>query len=419
MSDARASLDTTDLKRPLTALIPTLDEPHTAALLVHLPRLRARLDHLRGAFNPDVIHCIAIKTHPHPEMLRELVTRGFGLEAASIEEVRRALTAGCPSERLIFDSPVKTRSEIAEVSALTGALVNVNSLGELTRFESSARCRIGIRVNPLRDTGSPDLFSVGRDESKFGVPLSERAALVDAVLTAPVSALHMHSGSQMRDLEAQRDALSALGALALELNEALERAGLTRRIEVIDIGGGLPSEPLASPESAPPESASPESAMRAYATLVHSVESLRNFKLMTEFGQWVHAECGVALSRIEYVIEGSPQRLFIHLGADHFMRDAYLTPRAFPLSLWSPEGQRVTEREVDVDIAGPLCFAGDYLARAARLPQAEEGSWLCIDHTGANTYALWSRHCSRAVPALWAWTGEAITQWSERHEINY
>ena len=59
------------------------------------------------------------------------------------------------------------------------------------------------------------------------------------------------------------------------------------------------------------------------------------------------------------------------------------------------------------DIAGPLCFAGDYLAHGAQLPQATaEGHWLSISATGANTYGLWPRHCSRSVPKYLCWDGK-------------
>jgi diaminopimelate decarboxylase len=218
----------------------------------------------------------------------------------------------------------------------------------------------------------------------------------------------MHSGSQMRDLKAQREALTRLVALAYEINDALALTQSDRRIEILDIGGGLPTESIHE-----------QSDMRRYAELVYSVEGIERFKLVTEFGQWVNAECGVALSRIEYVLDGHPPKLFIHLGADMFTRDIYTQPRPFPLSLWTAGGERAGGATKEYDIAGPLCFAGDYLARNALLPEAEEDQWLCIDHVGANTYSLWSRHCSRDVPAIWAWDGEKVTQWSPRRAIGF
>lgn len=397
-----------DLSDPIACLLPQLSEEDSAVLVTSLPRLDARLKHLRASFDERTLHCIAIKSNPHLGILRAIVERGFGLEAASIEEVRRALKVGCPTEKIVFDSPVKTHLELQEVAQHEGLLVNVNTLSELKRIPSDAVCMIGIRVNPLTDTGSPERFSVGRNESKFGVPIAARADLINAALHAPVRALHMHSGSQMRDLHAQERALNALGELAREINSALSHAGLERRIEVIDIGGGLPSEPL-----------SDTTQMQAYGASVCNTQALSPFNLVTEFGQWVNAECGFALSRVEYVVPGAPSKLFIHLGADMFTRDAYTQARPFPLSTWTADGRALKAEPVLYDIAGPLCFAGDYLARQVSLPQISEGQWLCIDHTGANTYALWSRHCSRDIPAHWVWDGQALSRWSPRRAIDF
>ena len=399
---------TSDLHRSITTLLTQLDEVDTAVMLTFLPTLNARLAHLKTAFDPQVLHCIAIKSNPHPKILETIIQQGFGLEAASIEEVRRALSLGCPSHKLVFDSPVKTRLEIAEVAQQDGLLVNVNTLSELKRFPKTTRCTIGIRINPLTDTGSPERFSVGRNESKFGVPIAQRQELIDAILTYPVTALHMHSGSQMRDLSAQAQALNALGTLAHDMNQKLVEHNRNRQIEILDIGGGLPSEPLSA-----------TSQMQSYGKLVHDIKSLDEFKLVTEFGQWLNAECGAALSRVEYVIDGQPSKLFIHLGADMFTRDAYTKARPFPLSIWTRDGQVSNEQSQIYDVAGPLCFAGDYVARQVKLPKVNEGDWLCIEHTGANTYSLWSRHCSRNIPAHWVWDGDRVHQWSSRQEVNY
>ena len=388
---------------PVPQLLSKLGEEDTSALAVHLPRLQNRLDHLQASFPNDVQHAVAIKTNPHPKMLEYLVQKGWGLEAASMEEVERARQAGCPDANIVFDSPVKTRKEIKEISQSKGMLVNVNSLEELSRYPSHVECVLGIRVNPQVDTGAPELFDVSKNESKFGVGIADRVAIIEAALTFPVTALHMHSGSQMKDLEIQRQALVMLRDLALEINERSPG-----RITTLDIGGGLPSEPLEHGVSR----------MQAYGQIVSEVFAHSPFILVTEFGQWVHAECGFAVSEIEYKL--APNRLFIHLGADFFMRDAYTKPRPFPLSIWSPVGTIKSSESIPFDIAGPLCFAGDYLAQGAELPaDVEEGDYLVVDHTGANTLGLWSRHCSRTVPSVWAWNGDSYEMWSERKTINY
>jgi diaminopimelate decarboxylase len=349
---------------------------------------------------PGMQHSIAIKTNPQIELLRTLVSWGYGLEAASIEEVRRAKKAGCPLDRIVFDSPVKTRLEIAEVAYDTGMLVNVNTIAELERFPADATCVLGIRINPQVHAGSPEMFDVSKNESKFGVPISNHTELIRAAIDFPVGALHIHSGSQMQNLEAQKEALIGLRDLALSINE--QSPG---KIHTLDIGGGLPTEAIEG-----------QTKMSVYGLMVQEIFRGTPFKLVTEFGQWVHASAGFAISTIEYVVQ--PDRVFVHLGADFFMRDAYTKARPFPLAVISAQGRWRSGEARPFDIAGPLCFAGDYLAHKKNLPgDLQESDYLVIDETGANTYALWSRHCSRDVPSYWAWDGNSIVKWAERQTI--
>ena len=383
-------------------MLPKLGAEDTAIIGVNLPVLTARLHHLQDAFPKGVQHSIAIKTNPHPKMLEFLVSQGFGLEAASIEEVRMALAAGCSPAHLVFDSPVKTRHEIREISSLQGMLVNVNSLEELDRFDADFQGILGIRINPQVHTGAPELFDVSKNESKFGVPVDMKERIVDAALRYPVQALHMHSGSQMKDLNIQRGALKELKRIADAIN-----AVAPGKIKVLDIGGGLPTESLG-----------PQTQMEAYGQIVAEVFRDSDYLLVTEFGQWVQSEAGFALSAIEYVL--APNKLFIHLGADFFMRDAYTKARSFPMTVWNGDATQVQGMDKAYDIAGPLCFAGDYLAHGIHLPAVlQEGQYLFVDHTGANTYALWSRHCSRTMPATWAWDGNSMVKWSNRSTIGF
>lgn len=383
-------------------LLPKLEVEDTAVIGINLPVLVSRLHYLKEVFPTGVQHSVAIKTNPHPKVLEFLVNEGFGLEAASIEEVRMALNAGCAPGDIIFDSPVKTRHEIREISSLADMLVNVNSIEELDRFKPGFKGIIGIRINPQVHTGAPELFDVSKDESKFGVPVDMKDRIVDAALRYPVRALHMHSGSQMNDLNVQRGALKELKRIADTIN-----AAAPGKIKILDIGGGLPTEPLSG-----------KTKMEAYGQIVADVFRQSNYLLVTEFGQWIQAESGFAISTIEYLL--SPNRLFIHLGADFFMRDAYSKPRSFPMTVWNGDGTQVEGQDKLYDVAGPLCFAGDYLAHSTPLPHnLQEGQFLFIDHTGANTYGLWSRHCSRTLPATWAWDGNSMVKWSNRSTIGF
>jgi diaminopimelate decarboxylase len=91
----------------------------------------------------------------------------------------------------------------------------------------------------------------------------------------------------------------------------------------------------------------------------------------------------------------------IHAGSDLFVRTCYC-PAQFPLRVELFDAAFAPKRgeECEHDVAGPLCFGGDKVARQVTLPRAEEGDVLAVMDAGANCLALWSRHCSRPCPPV-------------------
>lgn len=161
--------------------------------------------------------------------------------------------------------------------------------------------------------------------------------------------------------------------------------------------------------------------MRSYAAQVSELAAAYpTYQLRTEFGQWTQRAAGYALTRVEYVGDGPVPNIFVHLGADLFTRHVYAPAAALLITVLNPDGTEKTGQTKTVNIAGPLCFAGDYLARSIELPNINEGDWLLISNVGANTYGLWSRHCTRSVPkVLGIDTQGSVSQWSDRQKINY
>ena len=396
----------------LLSASPTLSDDDTALIGVELDVLDAQLALLGDAFPASVRHSIAIKTMPHPEMLAHLTAGGFGLEAASLEEVQLALRAGAAPRDLIFDSPVKTRSEIAWCQThLSGGLLNANSLAELQRYPATPAFQVGLRINPEVTTGAPSRFDVSGERSKFGVPLSTpRPKLIDACIQAGVTALHMHIGSQVPTCDAHVEAVGRLLELAAEIDAVRAQRQDNRRITTLDIGGGVRAE------------IDGHELMSLYGKRLQAERAeLFDYDVRTEFGQWVQANAGWAATRIESVEERSVPMAFVHLGADYFMRDVYGAKAAagYGFAVVTVDGRITVASDENratqcYDLVGPLCFAGDVLVRDLVLPELAEGDWLVIAGTGANTLGLWSRHCSRAVPKVIASSAGMSSVWSER-----
>jgi diaminopimelate decarboxylase len=176
---------------------------------------------------------------------------------------------------------------------------------------------------------------------------------------------------------------------------------LDEQIEFINIGGGLGYD----------YSGVQEVDLASYSNEVNRVLSSSNIhkkKLLTEFGRYYHAPYSDSVSRVEYV---KNQNLILHFGADSFLREAY-GPNAisFNVSLFDSKGSPKTGKKEQYNLCGPLCFGGDIIQKQVTLPRVEKGDFIVIHETGANTFGLWSRHCSRAFPSVYEWENEKLQQ---------
>ncbi len=348
--------------------------------------LNNRLSHLKELFPDNALHAIAIKTQNEPRVLSHIVNKGFGLEAASFEEVMLAKKAGCPAEKIVFDSPVKTQEEINYCNEhFKGLLLNVNCFSELERIKKAKNLKIGIRINPLVDTGAPGIYNVSNNRSKFGIPINQKEIIIKYALAIDnVYALHVHAGSEIGKLEGHIEAIKRIYEIAEEIN-----ARQKNKIKILDIGGGF---------SAKME----EGIQQGLEDFVNLLESkcpniFFNYKIITEYGRFVHAHAAFVASRVEYVLDYTEAPIaLIHVGADLFPREIYSThPPYHQISVVSPEGNLKEKGNKKYDIGGPLCFSGDFLRRDVELPEIQEKDWIIIADCGANTLSMWSGHCSR------------------------
>lgn len=382
-----------------------------AALFHDLDLLRARLGALRRAFPAGTLHAVAVKANPLVEVLRVVAAEpGCGLEAATWEEASLALAAGCPAQRVVYDSPARTRAELAAALEAGIGLINADSLDELARIAAVMRqrgtracaSRIGLRVNPCVGEGRIGALSVAGPRSRFGQPFPQEVSpqdLARAILEhgPMVSALHVHVGSQ----GCGTDLLVAGVERCLALADAIDEAAGRPQIEVLDIGGGLPV--IYRP------GVDPAVELGSYLEALHT-RLPRLFdgrrRLVTEMGRSVQAPCGWAATRVESVKRLADGRRLasLHLGADLVLRVAYV-PEEWHLevSVFDPQGRPRVGAESPCTLAGPLCFGGDLLAVDRALPPIEEGDLVVLHDVGAYTLGMWSRHCSRGMPPVYGY----------------
>jgi diaminopimelate decarboxylase len=345
--------------------------------------LSYRLNLLTEHFPKDTLHAIAIKTNNHPEVLKYIASRGFGLEAASIEEVKLAQNAGVSSDKIVFDSPVKTKDEIEYChEKLSGALLNVNCFEEIKRYPKNFSCKLGLRINPLLSINTDKNLDVSKLNSKFGVPFTQKNQIFNVLTESDLfTAIHFHIGSGISDFRPNLKAYKMLVEFIKIVNEERSKKGILRKIDTIDIGGGIDFEIDKS------------NGLAEFTKGLSEAYRDTDLKIVTEFGKFIHENNAFVSSSVEYITKNTlkSHNAFIHVGADLFLRKVYSSIKIdYPISVVGKEGAEQNYR-----IVGPLCFAGDVLFESVDLPILEEGDEILIYNTGANTLSMWSGHCSR------------------------
>nr|AAZ23063.1 probable decarboxylase [Streptomyces fradiae] len=361
-----------------------LSAEQPVAGFLDVDHIRQQVASLRAAFAgaPDVLHTFAAKAASLVPVLRLLAEDGMGCEVASPGELRLALDAGFPPDRIVLDSPAKTRSEIAEALRL-GVAVNADNLDELERIDAlrppGCSSVIGLRVNPQVGGGAIGAMSTATATSKFGVALRDEGArerVVEAFARRPwLTGLHAHVGSQGCPLELIAEGIAATHRLAEEINAVLGR----RQVTGLDIGGGLPVN--FTDDTVRPTYQDYTAALR---TAVPGLFDGR-YALVTEFGRSLLAKSGFIAARVEYVKEAGGRRIAVtHAGAQTATRTA-LMPDAWPLRVgaFDAEGHPKQTPPRVQDVAGPCCFAGDVVATGRELPLLEEGDHVVLYDTGA------------------------------------
>ena len=414
-----------DISRVLNKAIKTgmINRDDTSVLFYDLSYLKERFDEVKKYFPVNSIHAAAIKACPVISILNLIKEFGNGVEAASLPEVYLAEKTGYESDKIIFDSPAKTEEEI-EYAARLGVHINADSLEELEIIdriisENKSRSTFGLRINPQVGAGKILITSVADEYSKFGVPVKEfRQQIIDAYLKYErLTGIHLHVGSQGCPIDLILKGVDVIYNLTLEINSLLLKENKERQINIFDLGGGFPVS--YKNEETPLSIGDYAAAIKEQFPPLFT----EKFKLITEFGRYYFANSSFAISRIDNIKhQKGIDTIVSHLGSDFLLRRVY-NPEFWhhEISVASKEGTiKQTEAANKYVIGGPLCFAGDVIAKEIVLPAAEKGDYLVIQDVGAYTFSMWSRYNSRQMPKVLGYynNGETFVLLKERESLD-
>ncbi|HEY0671603.1 MAG TPA: diaminopimelate decarboxylase [Longimicrobiales bacterium] len=349
-----------------------------------------RFQQFDGAFS-DVDRLIAysVKANGNLSILRLLAQQGAGADIVSGGELHRALLAGIPPERIVFSGVGKTVVELAAGLNAGIYAFNVESEGELRElanlgYTMNKPAPIALRVNPDVKTDTPHHYtSTGHKQSKFGIPIEEarviyRYARDHAGLH--VRGVDVHIGSQILDVAPYQLALERV----LELIDDLRADGID--LEYIDLGGGFGVSYEKGSETPPSEF--------AQALLPDLKRS--GLRLVLEPGRFILGPSGVLLTRVLYIKRYGGKTFVI---TDAGMNDLLRPSHYASYHLIENAEEHVGREQRTVDVVGPICETGDFLALDRTMAMPQEGELLAVHTTGAYGFSMASTYNARTRPA--------------------
>ncbi|MCC6746658.1 MAG: diaminopimelate decarboxylase [Deltaproteobacteria bacterium] len=353
--------------------------------------------------------CYSVKANTNGAILAALGALGAGADIVSAGELVRALRAGIPADRIVFSGVGKQAFELERALEAGILMFNVESEGELELLAQVAdrmgkRAPISLRVNPDVDPGTHPYIATGLRKSKFGVPLGRARAVYERALALPsveVRGIDCHIGSQLTSVSPFVDSLGSLVRLA----EELKQKGVALRY--LDVGGGLG---IRYSEETPP---SPEQYGRALAEVVGELKGL-GVTLICEPGRVIVGNAGVLLTRVIGEKHNEQKRFAIIDGA---MNDLIRPALYGSFHSIRPVRRRAGAENVVVDVVGPICESGDFLAQDRPLPAVEVGDLLSVMSAGAYGYVMSSNYNSRPRAAEVMVKGEEFAVVRERESL--
>jgi diaminopimelate decarboxylase len=323
----------------------------------------------------DALVCYAMKANSNQAVLALLGNLGAGADVVSEGELRRALQAGIPPEKIMFSGVGKTATEMDFALQAGIHCFNVESEPELELLSERAvaagkTAPVSLRINPDVDARTHKKISTGKAENKFGIPWQRahrayaRAAELPGI--RPIG-IDMHIGSQITALQPFDDAFKLL----TELTETLRADG--HPVEHVDLGGGL-GIPYRDDGEQPPLPA-------AYAEVVRKHVTRLGLKVIFEPGRLIAGNAGILVSSVLYLKEGDAKNFLI---VDAAMNDL-IRPTLYDAfhQIRPVVEPPANAPRLSVDVVGPVCETGDFLGHDRMLPRLAPGDLVAVSTAGA------------------------------------
>jgi diaminopimelate decarboxylase len=365
-----------------------------ATFLDHLKKMQQAYRQL------DATVCYSVKACGNINILKFMAEAGSGFDIVSGGEMFRAQRAGADPARIVYAGVGKTDGEILAALDAGIAYFNIESEQELENLIGLAkghnkRARVALRVNPDVDYKTHQYMTTGKKETKFGVDI-DRAVKVFTDYAGngaiELCAIHIHLGTGGKTIDPYVNAVKKV----LPLIDKLRAAGHT--IEALDLGGGY---------GADYESETVPSAADYAGGLVPLLKD-KSLRLILEPGKSICANAAILLTRVLYTKHGGTKKfIIVDAGMNDLIRPAlydafhFIWPTQVPKNLVPSKRSRDTKMEGTelVDVVGPICESGDFLAKDRAIAPADRGDLMAVFTAGAYGFTMASNYNARPLPA--------------------
>jgi diaminopimelate decarboxylase len=343
--------------------------------------------------------CYAVKANSNQAVIATLAKLGAGADVVSGGELKRALKAGVPAQKIMFSGIGKTAGELALALDENIFCVNVESEPELELLSEIAvskgkTAHVSVRVNPDVDAKTHAKIATGKSENKFGIPISRarevysRAAKLKGLRVAGVD---MHIGSQIVEMKPFDDAFALLSDFVRTLR------GDGHTISHVDLGGGL-GIPYREDNDPPPDPA-------AYAAVVKRATRGLDCKLIFEPGRLIVGNAGILVTRVIYLKRGEAKTfVIVDAGMNDLIRPTLYEAHHEIRPVAAPQSGA---KRVTADVVGPVCESGDFLALERDMPEPKPGDLIAVMTAGAYGAVQAGTYNTRAlVPEILVRDGE-------------
>lgn len=357
----------------------------TPLYVYHAEKIKEQYEKLTSGFSIlDTKFFFACKALTNINILKYIHSLGCGIDCSSINEVKLALHAGVPANKILYTSNGISFEEIEE-AVQNGVHVNIDSLSNLEKFgkKFGNSYPVGVRLRPNILAGGNLKISTGHEKSKFGIPIDQLELLKTIVANnhIKIKTLHIHTGSDIKDADVFVHGIKVLSEIVSNFPD----------LQVIDLGGGfkVPYEP----DDEETDIALIAQKLKKYLD-THLFKDGKKYQLWFEPGKFLVSECGYLITKVNVIKNNGVQTFAgVNSGLNHLIRPMMYDAYHHIVNISNP-----TAEEKVYNVTGYICetdtFASDRL-----LHEVREGDYLVFYNAGAYGFEMSSNYNSRYKPA--------------------